>query len=359
MNNQPGRDVATSEAAMSQFKEIRDQLNTLLLSRIDELVRYLYPNGHKEGRSWRVGSLDINLKTGMWGDWDGSTKSHSRNLIDLWIYAAQCDFKTALDEIRKWLAIPKTRWNSQTAVREEESEADKKRFVLPLLEKPTASELSKLSSQRSIAIEALQIAVERRFLWTYTARDEGARAWILTDSARKNAVGRRLDGNVWHSIGRKSKTLSGAWGNWPIGIMEAGDYPAIGLAEGAPDFLSVIAHARASGVEHLVAPVCLSGAAMWIPESVLRRFNGKRVRIFIHNDQAGITAANRWSAQLCEAGAIVDGYSFDGLIQSNGRPVEDLNDFCRLDYECLQQHRSAVENVMEFATARDFQDHGR
>jgi len=58
-------------------------------------------------------------------------------------------------------------------------------------------------------------------------------------------------------------------------------------------------------------------------------------------------------------GAIVDGYSFDGLIQSDGRPVEDLNDFGRLDYECRQQHRSAVESVMGFAMARDFQDHGR
>jgi len=344
---------------LNQFKQIRDQLNALLLSRIDDLARHLYPNGHKEGKSWRVGSLDINLKTGMWGDWDGSTKSHSRNLIDLWIYAAQCDFKTAVDEIRKWLAVPKTEWNSQTAVREEESEAGKKRLLLPLLEKPTASELSMLSSQRSIAIEALQIAVERGFLWTYTGRDENARAWILTDSARKNAVGRRLDGNVWKSTGRKSKTLSGAWGNWPIGIMEAGDYPAIGLAEGTPDFLSVIAHARACGVEHLVAPVCLSGAAMWIPESVLPRFKGKRVRIFIHNDPAGKIAANRWNAQLCEAGAIVDGYSFDGLIQSDGRPVEDLNDFCRLGYECCQQHRSAVESVMGFAVATDFQDYGR
>ena len=157
MNNQ-------SEAAMSQLKQIRDHLNALLLYRIDELVRYLYPNGHRKGKSWRVGSLDINLKTGMWGDWDGSTKSHSRNLVDLWIYAVQCDFKTALDEIRKWLAIPKTDWNSQTTVREEGSEADKKRLLLPLLEKPTASELSKLSSRRSIAIEALQIAVKRGFL---------------------------------------------------------------------------------------------------------------------------------------------------------------------------------------------------
>src|SRR6516165_3342841 len=190
-----------SEAAMSQFKQIRDRLNALLLSRIDDLARHLYPNGHKEGRSWRVGSLDINLKTGMWGDWDGSTKSHSRNLIDLWIYAAQCDFKTALDEIRKWLAIAKTEWNSQPAVREGESEGGKKLLLLPLLEKPTASELSELPSQRSIVIEALQIAVELGFLWTYTARDERARAWILTDSTRKNAVGRRLDGNMWKSTG--------------------------------------------------------------------------------------------------------------------------------------------------------------
>ena len=62
---------------------------------------------------------------------------------------------------------------------------------------------------------------------------------------------------------------------------------------------------------------------------------------------------------MCEAGAIVDGYSFDGLIQGNGCPVEDLNDFCQLDYECLQQHRSAVENVMGFAMTRDFEDDGR
>jgi len=62
---------------------------------------------------------------------------------------------------------------------------------------------------------------------------------------------------------------------------------------------------------------------------------------------------------LREAGAVVDGYSFDGLIQTDGRPVEDLNDFCRLDYECLQQQRSAVESVMGFAMPRDFQDHGR
>ena len=152
---------------MSDTKQLRDQLNARLLARIEALVRHLYPEGHKEGHSWRNGSFDINLKTGMWGDWDGETESMRRNLVDLWVYAAQCDFKTALEEITRWLGVPENELSSGTSVRDKEPEPSKK-LILPLLEKPSSSELSRLSHQRSIAIEALQIAVERGFLWTYT-----------------------------------------------------------------------------------------------------------------------------------------------------------------------------------------------
>src|SRR5260370_42433849 len=77
-------------------KARKDRLNALLLERIKSIVQHLYPEGHKEGRAWRVGSMDINLRTGMWGDWDGSTESMSRNLIDLWIHARGVNFVTAV-----------------------------------------------------------------------------------------------------------------------------------------------------------------------------------------------------------------------------------------------------------------------
>jgi hypothetical protein len=84
-------------------REEKTQVNAMLLARIESLAQYLFPDAEKKQRSWRVGSLDINLRTGMWGDWDGGTESMSRNLIDLWIYATHSNFVTAISEIRNWL----------------------------------------------------------------------------------------------------------------------------------------------------------------------------------------------------------------------------------------------------------------
>jgi hypothetical protein len=331
----------------ADIKQTRDRLNALLLERIESLVRHLYPDGHKEGRSWRVGSFDINLRTGLWGDWDGSTDSMSRNLFDLWAYATQHDFKTVLQEITSWLGVSEEERDSGTAIREKEPEPTKQ-LVLPLLEKPTTSELASLSNQRSIAIEPLHIAVARGFLWTYADRTENVRAWLLTDSARKLAIARRLDGTPWAKTGKKSWTLPNSWGHWPIGIREAQAYPAIGLVEGTPDFLALIAQAWASGVEHLVAPVCMAGAQMSIPESVLPRFRGKRVRIFMHDDNPGIQAANRWAKQLQAAEVQVDGYSFEGLVQTDGFPVEDLNDLCRIDPGSMEANAKDLAELFNF-----------
>ena len=331
----------------TDIRQTRDRLNALLLERIESLVRHLYPDGRKEGHSWRVGSFDINLRTGLWGDWDGSTDSMSRNLFDLWMYATHHDFKTVLQEVRTWLGVHEDERNLGTDVREKEPEPAKK-LVLPLLEKPTVAELSRLSSQRSIALEPLQIAAQRGFLWTYTDRAENVRAWLLTDSARKLAIARRLDGIPWAKINAKSWTLPNSWGHWPIGIMEAQAYPAIGLVEGTPDFLALIAQAWTSQVQNLVAPVCMSGAAMSIPESVLPRFRSKRVRIFMHDDNPGISAANRWAEQLKSAEVQVDGYSFEGLVQINGFPVEDLNDLCRIDPESLEANAKDLAQLFNF-----------
>jgi hypothetical protein len=332
------------------------ELTAMLLARVESLAEYLFPKGHKEGASWRVGSLDINLRTGMWGDWDGSTQRMSRNLVNLWIYASQTDFKTAISEIQTWLGVPDTAFKNGIAKSDREAEPrqaeEAKKLRLPLLDKPNRDELLELSLGRSIALEPLTIAVGRGFLWTYHDRKEGARGWLLCDRARKMAIVRRLDGLPWKSISAKSKTLFGSTGSWPLGILEAENFPAIGLAEGAPDFLSIIAHAWASGLEDRVAPVCMAGAGMNIPQDVLPRFVGKRVRIFIDNDNEGNQAALRWCDQLTLAGASVDGFSFDELVRSDGEPVKDLNDLCQIDCDCWESNRQTVESIMDFSLER-------
>jgi hypothetical protein len=88
------------------------RLKEVLRERVEDLARYLFPNGRQEGVHWCVGdvtgdpghSFKICLageKAGLWGDFAHSQK-HSRNLLDLWMQARNVDFKTALREAAEW-----------------------------------------------------------------------------------------------------------------------------------------------------------------------------------------------------------------------------------------------------------------
>jgi hypothetical protein len=251
----------------------------------------------------------------------------SRNLIDLWMYATNTDFVNAISQIEDWLGIPK----SEVPIAAEPTQETERKLIFPLLEKPTRSELGQLSELRSISIPALRLAVDRGFLWTYRDRGEKCRCWLITDSGRKSAIARRLDGIPWQCNGSKTKTLKGSWGHYPIGIADAADYPCIGLCEGSPDFLALFDFILLFGLCQYIAPVCMSGVRMRIPESLLPRFAGKRVRIFIHDDHEGWKAANCWASQLSEV-AEVDGYLCgQELTQKSGKNVEDLNDLLQVN----------------------------
>jgi hypothetical protein len=183
----------------------------------------------------------------------------------------------------------------------------------------------------------LELLGQRALLWHGMVWDGGAEwpAWIITDSTRRNAQARRLDGELWRGIGnKKAKTLPGSDPSWPIGATEIGNRPFVALCEGGPDFLAALLVAWFEGTPALIeaiAPICITGAGNSIHSDALPFFAGKRIRIAVHADNAGREAGESWAQQLYGAGAAhVDGFDFTGIIKRDGQPVKDLGDYATL-----------------------------
>lgn len=201
----------------------------------------------------------------------------------------------------------------------------------PLLETPTwsegtAEERLKLASVRSVSVEAIGLAVARGLVKFGIHR--GHRVWFITDGARRAISARRLDGVTWLA-GVKALNLPGSKAAWPVGIKEARPYPVILLIEGGPDLLAALHLILEEGRVETCAPVAILSAVHSLPAETLELFQGKRVRIFAHAEEAGLHAADRWSKQLQAAGASADVLSFAGVCSPDGRAVNDLNDFVR------------------------------
>jgi hypothetical protein len=236
-------------------------------------------------------------------------------------------------------------------------------FPLPLLRpKPTPKPAPRIPPLRKLAVgemeaiarlrgwhcfAGLELLTQRGLLWQGAVFDGGTTwpAWIVADSARRNAQARRFDGGLWPGIGgKKAKSLPGSDPSWPIGAAAIGDCPLVVLCEGQPDFCAALLVAWFEGlpVEH-VAPVCVTGAGNSIHADALPFFIGKRVRVAVHHDDVGREAGERWAHQLYGAGAAcVDGFHFDGLTKCDGAPVEDLADFATL----LDPENPPVANVL-------------
>src|SRR6266567_453904 len=93
---------------MNDVRRVKESLR----GRVEELARYLFPRGQREGGHWCVGDITgapgnsfkiciAGDKVGMWGDFADSRK-HSRSLLDLWMAQRNVDFKTALREAADW-----------------------------------------------------------------------------------------------------------------------------------------------------------------------------------------------------------------------------------------------------------------
>lgn len=180
----------------------------------------------------------------------------------------------------------------------------------------------------------MALLVERGLMWYGEVFDKGRTwpAWIATDTSRRNADARRFDGEEWAGIEAKAKSLTKGARGWPIGCDAIGARKNVVLCEGVPDFAAALIVAYMEGIEvDRLAPCCMTGASNDIDPAALHYFAGKRIRIAVHDDDAGRAAAHRWADQLYRADAErVDGFDFAGMTKRDGEPVKDLADFATL-----------------------------
>ena len=213
---------------------------------------------------------------------------------------------------------------------------------LPIFHKPTA-EKSKLAELRNLSSSAIDICIDRGLLrfgnW------KGQSAWFVTDRTRRNIQTRRLDGKPWGQINAKAWTLPNSHASWPIGLEESLHYLIVLLVEGGPDLLAAAHFAWCEDRDKETAIVAMLGAAQKLKSDALTTLAGKRIRIFSHNDRSGIAATKRWAKQLKNVGSVVDAVSFDGLVQSDGAEVSDLNNLCNVHADVFEQHEE-IQNLV-------------
>ena len=198
----------------------------------------------------------------------------------------------------------------------------KKSLIVPDFRGLRIRDLSEIQRVRGWPVFAgLEIAAQRGLLHRCTMTDDGVSrpAWAITDSARRSIQVRRMDGQPWAWNSAKAWTLGGSIAGWPIGAADIGDRRLVLFCEGGPDFLAAHTLAWLADRAASVAVVCVPGASASLHPNALPYFIGKHVRIVEHADAAGSNAGQRWASQLKQAGATVDGFTFDA-------PHKDLAD---------------------------------
>lgn len=189
----------------------------------------------------------------------------------------------------------------------------------------TEEQLRRLSLLRSISVEALKLASERGFL--IFGRCYNSEVFGLKDSSGALAEVRRLDGQLFPAFesmpAHKSHTVRGSRKSWPLGLLESTTAPSIVLVEGLPDFLAAFDFMLREQKIDEVAPVAMLSASASIDETALQRFSGKHVRLFFHNDDAGVAAAHRWTGQLRAVTEEIDYCDFSQF--PNTKDLADLN----------------------------------
>ena len=230
----------------------------------------------------------------------------------------------------------------------------KRELQLPAdIHEGTDSELATVAKLRGINPVATAEASKRGLLKFGTVG--GFPCWLLLDQTLKSVQARRMDGLPFPAVGslseRKAHTLKGSCQSWPLGLLEASRMPFLAIVEGGPDLLAALHFAQAEGAAERVGVVAMLGASNAIPNDALPYFKNKRVRIFPHDDAAGLKAAAGWEKQLRAVGAETDCFRVGGVALDGGGVSKDLNDLVQMDADAFEGDRD-LWNLFNFTEAR-------
>lgn len=303
------------------------ELSALLAARAEQVCAHLLPGGHAHAGNWIIGgtsgdkgkSLHVQLtgpKAGIWLDFASGEKG---DMLGLWRAVCGLSLKDAYREAAAYLEIP---------IEDDEKPSTPSASWLQVQREMgtgTQHDLIQLAALRKLpTTDGLAAAVEQGTLFFGPVFDGDTThsSWILTDSARRGAQARRMDGLPW-SNSQKAKTIQGTTSKWPVGIAEAGALD-IALVEGGPDYLAAATAIALLGLTDQIQPVAMFGSSNPIHREALPLFRGKTVWLFPHNDEnlAGLQGAVKWDNALRAVSATVIPFDF-----SPYPGVKDLNDF--------------------------------
>jgi hypothetical protein len=152
----------------------------------------------------------------------------------------------------------------------------------------------------------------------------GSAIYVVTDSSRRSAKIRRLDGCEIHP-GRKTTSMPGSSSRWPLGTASVVRGDDVILVEGETDQLAMFSliaiYARASLARTIV--ISLS-AGTGVHDEALHRIKlwARLVTVIADEDEAGRAAVVRWTEQLTDAGVSVRTASVADVAED----VKDVSD---------------------------------
>jgi hypothetical protein len=101
----------------------------------------------------------------------------------------------------------------------------------------------------------------------------------------------------------------------------------VGIASGGPDTLALLEFLYLEERAADCAILGILGESVKLAAPVVKLCAGRTVRLFPHNDEAGLRSAAVWAEQLTEFAAAIDALSFEPF------GCKDLNDFLKLKPE--------------------------
>jgi hypothetical protein len=229
-----------------------------------------------------------------------------------------------------------------TTDRQDDEERQRKRDSWPDFDEGAPEEIESLARLRGISDYALREASLRG--WLRFCDTKFGRAWVVTDSTRKNAQARLLSGDQWPDIEAKAKTLPGSLASTPLGLDDIGNADFVGIFEGGPDWLAGLDLLGHRNRGQAFAVVGILGAANRIPDNLRAAFQDKIVRIYRHADSAGEAASRRWAAQLVGIAQRVECV----------KPTigKDWHDILRVNQAAHEKHKDTIEEALRIGGAK-------